>query len=223
MLKKMQDIDASDFVSFHNAIEELGARRIYRGVSDGKRHKLIPGVGRIVFDKSRKQGLRSYERSLLRGFRERAYPFLTLSPRSDWEWLALAQHHGLPTRLLDWTYNPLVALYFAVQSQSDADAAIYAYKAPDKTLHSKSSGNPFEIEVVRKYRPRHFADRVRSQQGLFTVHPNPREPFENDDRIVRITIRAASKAVISDKLRHYGVSRASLFPGLDSIAHDLRG
>ena len=89
--------------------EKMGRYRsdkVYRGMAD-KNWPITTSLQRANPD------FAEIEKHLFRNFRKYA-PQNSVMINSFWDWLALAQHHGLPTRLLDWTYSPLIALHFAL-------------------------------------------------------------------------------------------------------------
>lgn len=160
---------------------------VYRGVPDQKNHNLIPSVGRV---EKFKEGLSDFlqnEEELLNKFKLRSYGQLKHHPKNDWEWLTLAQHHGLPTRLLDWTSSPLVAAYFATKPEVDGTGqlieccenggAIYAVHFCEY-IDTELNPNPFEFKQHGFFFPPHVSDRISGQSGLFSVQPNPVEEFQ---------------------------------------------
>ena len=105
-------LDFVEFVGLHN-----DKFTYFRGLPNVE-WALMPGVARS--DKAPTAGFRpDVERRLFAEFKRMAQNFLSSSNFSDLDWLALAQHFGLPTRLLDWTENPLVAAWFAVSDERE--------------------------------------------------------------------------------------------------------
>jgi hypothetical protein len=202
---------------------------VFRGHSDEGDH-LIPTVGRDLYARTLKSR-QEYERALFRTFRREAVALLDRELADDWEWLTLARHHGLPTRLLDWTHNPLVALYFAVQdSPNMAAGRLFALRAPGAHGASEEMAkrSPFEISEAEKYYPKIVTARIRAQEGAFVVCAQLEKALDSEDvlpsgwKIEELRVPAIHKELLRYDLFRVGVHASALFPDLDGLARKVR-
>lgn len=108
-------LDALYAGSWNPALRRFRSPFAFRGLPCAS-HSLSSSLVRLAGDAD----TRKLELALLRNFRKYAASEGTKAD-SIWDWLALGQHRGLPTRLLDWTYSPLVALHFATEALEDFD------------------------------------------------------------------------------------------------------
>jgi len=161
-------------------------------------------------------------------WRKEAVAFTKDIPGNEFECLAFAQHYGLATRLLDWSTNALVALYFAVESNPKEDGIVFALRpgAPIKLEGAKM----LSIEEPKLLRVRPFDRRLAAQSGCFTYHPNPVEEFapkpysfdpKSNVSFVRLIIPKSSKSPLRYELADIGISRKFLFPDLDGLSSFL--
>lgn len=211
----MNDAIATNFHQLHAALEQYmnDKRWIFRGHADAT-WPLLPKVGRPPY-----KGVD--DSAVFASWKRQAIEHVSARPNDDWEWLATAQHHGLATRLLDWTTNPLVAAYFAVRDEKNTDAAICAAKfdssVPDGTLTK-----PMAFSNLAIFRPHRVVPRITRQGGMFSIHPEPGTEITNSTKGVlglrRITIPAAARSVLRAQLSYYGFNDATMFPDLDGVS-----
>ena len=144
------------------------------------------------------------EEHTLRNFIRYSRPYLTQPPANDWEIMVTAQHHGLPTRLLDWTYSPLVAAHFATLGGEQTDRVVWRldwqqvhrrFKLPELALQiqdleglmgDKRPFTPWDL-FSAKAEARPFAcmleppslnQRIVAQSSTFTLCSDKRQSFD---------------------------------------------
>jgi hypothetical protein len=206
-----------DFLSFLDS--HMHSRWVFRGQSSAT-WDLRPSAGRSA----RYDSL--FEERVFRAFKKDARLHMRMPETSDWDWLALGQHYGLPTRLLDWSSNPLVACFFALmdETQNEANAVVYAYPLDEKLIVDPATWpHPFKIEKVGFLFPSSLAPRISSQRGLFSVHPRPNEswdPSEIEEH--RFVIPAEFRFMFQRKLFRLGVDAAHIWANLEGVCGSLK-
>lgn len=202
---------------------------IFRGQQ--KAYPLLPSIGRDTISDL----LLVNERKLLEKFKKLASPCLHLQPKTEWDWLIVSQHHGLPTRLLDWSSDPYIALWFALEkSSSDDGKPIVWCLVPEKEdiVSPIKNTRPFSGSRTKVFAPTFNIPRVRAQKGFFTSFKFTEKskhgfiPLEKNKKLrkqlQRIEIAPYATNTINAQLKAMGYTRDALFPNIDDVAEKVK-
>ncbi len=201
---------------------------VYRGVPDSE-FSLRPVIGRLPRLRDGKVNafdMLNKERMLLEGFKRRAPAYSEKSPVGDLDWLCLARHYGLATRLIDWTENPLVALFFAAHPDRSTEFAVYRYWF-SSWLGEKHT---MDLKTIQKQKeslifyPRLTTERFVRQSSAFLLCHKPWEDFDyapSPENLTKIVFPAEARIRIRHQLKMLGMTPSFVRPDLDGLCEDL--
>ncbi|MBE5977856.1 MAG: FRG domain-containing protein [Paenibacillaceae bacterium] len=203
--------------------------------------KLLPSVKRDPFNQGEN------EQYLANNFYIDASRRIRDKPNNKAGWISLMQHYGLPTRLLDWSESPLIALFFALENQegySEKDAIVWSLN-PEKLNINMDNDKylyPMDSYTVQKYIEPAFSKctepdnviacfpvendlRMYVQQSAFTIHSSnlPLEEFKcSVDFLNKIVISSKIKKEFKLQLEICGFKLSNIYPDVEHISKELK-
>lgn len=218
-----------------------GTRLLYRGQADTQ-WSLLPTVKRKPYN------IPDRERRLVNDFYIEASRRIKEVPNNDTGWISLMQHYGLPTRLLDWSESPLVALYFAITEYNkyyDLDSAVWVlnpkrlnaiqgygsylypmnYRTALKFIAPAFRKKAKEMNQILACRAIEYDLRMIAQQAAFTIHSTdtPLEKIGNaDEFLCKLIIHKSVKTKFAKQLDILGYNLKNIFPDMEHISKELK-
>ena len=238
----------SDFLEITEALNRgpaVHGNYVARGQSAAE-WGLSPTLSRLRPANDSHESFIDLERLLVKEFVSKAHLHVTQDvlggKHNQLQKWAVMQHHGAPTRLLDWSYSPFVAAYYAVNSQWDQAGAIWLFQepilvtqmekkfdVPDGRSFAEFLFKPDAPLAVLPWAPPTLTERMTAQQGLFTVALNPLTSHEETLAILRplqedgaevlrkIIVPAGLKPSFLRHLKTMNITASALFPGVDGL------
>ena len=189
---------------------------------------LLPKIARLDL----RGEITNIEKLIIAEFRRTSLPLSEFRPENDWDLLALAQHHGLPTRLLDWTYSALAALWFTVHkpSHNQENGVVWILEPDVEDFRIDTEvHDPLSNKVTKIFRPKIMSRRISAQAGAFTVHRinegghiirlETHKTFKN--KLVKVVVPSQCFGRIRRGLNMLGVNSSTLFPDIDGLCAHL--
>lgn len=246
-------LDGADFISTLSAMVEAvekfssehnNASVLLRGHFNSA-WDLKPTLGRQYehAGKSKAFGLPS-ERDFVHRFIRHSYSFYGRA-LSEWEAYLLGRQHGLPVRLLDWTGNPLMALYFAVHDEraealtpfvGQVEGTVWGLArkpSSDQFVNVLTDKSPFDVVGLKVVYPLDVSPRLTAQGGVYTIQSDGSKALsdyaheslspEHCDIVAlkRWRVQAHLKPTLLRELHRVNISRRTVFPDLDGIATSI--
>ena len=244
---EIREFNVKSFEHFVNLmrIHNDNKIRLYRGQKDDL--PLDSNLFRIVKKKNCENEFYEIEKRVFNEFKRSSLIFnKKISEYNDWDILAIAQHYGLPTRLLDWTSDPLTALWFAFEDENkekkEAIRIVWGFVVEDEYLANFKKENPFKERFIKVFQPRNLDDRIGTQNSWFSVQnrnffgpakeggdglPNLAENKSMDKleefefHLARFLIPNDLRIDILNKLDVMGVNYFSIFPDLTGLCKNI--
>jgi hypothetical protein len=225
MEKEYTTYTVKSFKEYQDIILGLSSDKfiLYRGQPIDK--ALLPKIARFNVP-----DVEQVEREMLSDFQRRSLHLMNKHPNSLWDWLALAQHHGMATRLLDWSENPLIALWFSMPPNHETTtdcSVVWGFDVPSQdVVNANENTDPFEGGTTKVFKPNHIIKRISAQFAWFTIHKQDEHgrfvPFEKNAeysaRLFKIRVMRSCFGECKKRLHVFGINSAVMYPDIDGLA-----